>query len=441
MASRVGPAASYTISYGPLTTLWTPHSSCLFTVTSYSGSYYQGYIPSLGVDPACYPPSQAAATASVAVTFTPIEPDASLSTPNPVPDSTGVVLDFTPIDPEASLPTSNPVPDTTTGVVARDLVNAVNLYSPGICPSGWTYALSCKCPFHKQQPNLIYLTDVTTAVAAAPTSAFLNDSFLTATTSHYTYFCCPDGFQLDILTPGPSPTIQVDYASCTSTGTVIETVWDMKNSGGWPTSVPSDIHVYMAELDYEPDGCSIFTVTASGIAVAWAATDTAVIDYLHSELLPAELSEWPPEWPTNTHRPSCVGGSPTWLVPVILCTVFIGGGLCFCCCILWVVRRRRSNRAMLWPKNGAFRERIQAHVENMPLTDVQRAHLVDHTSYPHNEQTHDVESLDVEELPSYGETLAMGDENLDATNAGMLGAVMRAGHIEGERREITIITP
>lgn len=124
MASDVGPDPSYTIPYGPLTTLWTPHSSCLFTITSYSGSYYQGYIPSLGVDPACYPPSNAAATTSVIVTSTPQS--------------------------EPSLSTSRPIPDTTTGVVPRDLVNAVNLYSPGICPSGWTYALSCERPSYNK---------------------------------------------------------------------------------------------------------------------------------------------------------------------------------------------------------------------------------------------------------------------------------------------------
>jgi hypothetical protein len=78
----------------------------------------------------------------------------------------------------------------------------------------------------------MYITDVTTAVVAASTSVFLNDSLLTATTSSYTYFCCPDGFQLDILTPGPSPTILADYASSTSTDTAIEAVWDMKSSGG-----------------------------------------------------------------------------------------------------------------------------------------------------------------------------------------------------------------
>ena len=129
MASDLGPAPSYTIDYGALTTPWTPPTSCLSTVTSYSGSYFQGYIPALGVDPACYPPSHAAAPASVVVTSTVIGSEASLSTHNPVPG-----------------PTRN--------VVARDLVNAVNLHSPGICPSGWTYALSCRRPLHEKQPKL-----------------------------------------------------------------------------------------------------------------------------------------------------------------------------------------------------------------------------------------------------------------------------------------------
>src|SRR5215469_6132198 len=125
MASDLGPAPSYTIDSGALTTPWAPPISCLSTVTSYSGSYFQGYIPALGVDPACYPPSHAAAPASVIVTSTVIGSEASLSTPNPVPGPTG-------------------------NVVARDLVNAVNLYSPGICPDGWAYALSCRHSFAQQ---------------------------------------------------------------------------------------------------------------------------------------------------------------------------------------------------------------------------------------------------------------------------------------------------
>jgi hypothetical protein len=292
---------------------------------------------------------------------------------------------------------------------------------------------------HKKQSKLIYITDVTTAAAAAPTSAFFNDSFLTAPTSHYTYFCCPDGFHLDILTSGPSPTILVDYASCTSTDTVLDAVWAMKSSGGWPTSKPSDIQVYTAKLAYEPSGCSVFTVTASGIAVAWAATDTAVIDFLQDDIPHTEFMEWPPQWPISTQHPSCVGGSPAWLVPAILPSVFIGGALClWCCCICGMVRKKRQNRARLWPGTGTSWERLQAHGESTPLTDIQPVHLAEHTSYPHSEQSHDVESLD-ERLPSYNETLAMGNENLDATNAGRLGEVMRASRILGESREI--ITP
>ena len=295
-------------------------------------------------------------------------------------------------------------------------------------------------PLHNKQPKLIYITDVTTAVAAAPTSSFFNDSFLAVPTSSYTYFCCPDGFQLDILTPGPSPTILVDYASCTSTNTILDAVWAMKSSGGWPTSQPSDIQVYTDELAYEPSGCSVFTVTASGIAVAWAATDTAVIDYLQHDILRAKFLVWPPEWPMNIPHPSCVGGSPTWLVSAILPSVLIGGGLCLWgCCICWMVRKKRQKRGRLWPKTRTSWERQQADGESMPLTDVQPAHLAEHSPYPHSEQAHEVESLDEQALPSYDETLAMGNENLDATNAGMLGQVMRASHIEGECREV--ITP
>ena len=406
MASNVGPVPSYTISGGPLTALWTPPISCLSTVTSYSGSYFQGYIPAIGIDPACYPPLQTAVPTSVVVTST-TESEPNLSTHN---------------------------------VVARNLVNAVNLYSPGICPSGWAYALSCKHPFQKKQSNLMYVTDVTTAVAAAATSASFNDSFLTAPTSQYTYFCCPDGFQLDILTPGPSPTILIDYASCTSTDTILDAVWAMKSSDGWPKSKPSDIQVYTEELAYEPSGCSVFTVTASGIAVAWAATDTAAVDFLQDDIPDAKSMEWPPQWPISTPHPSCMGGSPTWLVPAILPSVFIGGALCLgCCCICWIVRKKKQNRGRLWTRTGTSWERLHGHGESMPLTDIQPAHLAEHTSYPHSEQSHDVESLDEERLPSYNETLAMGNENLDATNAGMLGEIMRASHIEGESREI--ITP
>src|SRR5579871_3127030 len=121
MTSSVVPDPSYTIAYGPLTTRWTPHSSCLYTVTSYSGSYFQGYIPGLGVDPACYPPSQSVSLTSIGVTSTFIESEASLSTPGSVHEPT-------------------------TSVIVRDLVNAVNLYSPGICPFGWSYAMSCRYP-------------------------------------------------------------------------------------------------------------------------------------------------------------------------------------------------------------------------------------------------------------------------------------------------------
>lgn len=214
----------------------------------------------------------------------------------------------------------------------------------------------------------------------------------------------------------------------------------MKSSEGWPTSKPSDIQVYTAELAYEPDGCSVFTVTASGIAVAWAATDTAVIDYLQDNFNDAELwelpPEWPPEWPLDTPRPSCVngiGGSPTWLLPVILSTVFAGGALCLWgCCIFWVMRRKGVYKTMLRPKIGASWQRQQADGENMPLTDIHPANLAEHTTYPYSEQAQEVESIDEEGPPSYNEALAMGNENLDATNAGMLGEVMRASHIGGE---------
>ena len=81
------------------------------------------------------------------------------------------------------------------------------------------------------------------------------------------------------------------------------------------------------------------------------------------------------EWPMNTPHPSCVGESPTWLVPVILSTVFIGGALCLWCCICWLMRRKRHNRAKLWPKIGASWERLQTDGESMPLTDIQPAHM------------------------------------------------------------------
>jgi hypothetical protein len=95
MAHQAGPLDKrfvFTPNRGPLTTIFTPPSNCLATTTALDTSYFVGSQPDgdLGGFPSCYPSS----TLSVAVSDDVFQPA---------------------------------------------------VYSPGVCPFGYTYAFPCKC--------------------------------------------------------------------------------------------------------------------------------------------------------------------------------------------------------------------------------------------------------------------------------------------------------
>jgi hypothetical protein len=95
MAHQAGPLDKrlvFTPNRGPLTTIFTPPSNCLATTTALDTSYFVGSQPDgdLGGFPSCYPSS-------------------------------------------------------TLSVAASDDVFQPAVYSPGVCPFGYTYAFPCEC--------------------------------------------------------------------------------------------------------------------------------------------------------------------------------------------------------------------------------------------------------------------------------------------------------
>lgn len=259
-----------------------------------------------------------------------------------------------------------------------------------------------------------------------------------------TYFCCPNGFELNVATSSPFPTMLMNYMSCTFiTSSYLENVFNLEYSTSWPTSLPTPLPIYTTEINEDDSGqasCTTFTITASGIAVAWAPTDTAVMELLLNGTFEGEEAVWegipgfPPQWPTLAEPyPGCGPGSPAWLLATILPSVIIGVGilLCYGCCC-WAAHKNRRKRATLGLPTQRFGRRQEPGEDQIPLKNVSRAHMADHSGGAHDGRAFEpMRTLDEEGLPTYDETLMMDDSNLDACNT-MVHDVLSAGRLEGD---------
>jgi hypothetical protein len=236
------------ITQGPLTTQWTPPASCLSTTTKW-GSYrglFLGFHQEVGIDLDCYPslnpmPTAAATTSPLLSTGTTTEAGS--------PKVFVTVTGFTTYTPAPTI-TKTPLWPT------RGIVSDVAYYSPGICPSGYSYAVS--------------FTD--------GQKAQLDES---------RYLCCPSGYTVNTymstsrITEGGRVTASLYpsymYPSCSRTTTSMSNVWSL--APGWPTVKPTS---YALEESVIANRYESFAIQASGVVVGWRPQDAAVVDYLKS---------------------------------------------------------------------------------------------------------------------------------------------------------------
>jgi hypothetical protein len=212
------PSPSYVLaSNGPLTSIFSPPTSCIQTTTFDGSNYFIGYESGLGTDSACYPPV--------------------LTTAAPKIDGNAVTLQY---------------------------------YSPGLCPSGWSYAVSYNGP------------GVPTPVSSTSTTTTSFNNFggyftITLSPDNSAYLCCPIGFNVGVTTTSTG-VAQGAYPECTKYAADIDAGWKLQP--GWPTAKPdsADIQLFshIAYADESHIPCKSLTVRASGIVVAWHETDTAV---------------------------------------------------------------------------------------------------------------------------------------------------------------------
>ena len=129
------------VSYGALTTLWTPPASCLSSTTFWGASFFIGYQSGAGGDLRCYPsivptPTQTDPAASLNVPITTAPLVATLTTTGSESlyvTITGYTTIYSDIGaPPTPQPTLYPYP--------------TFYYSPGICPSGYAYVETCMTP-------------------------------------------------------------------------------------------------------------------------------------------------------------------------------------------------------------------------------------------------------------------------------------------------------
>lgn len=196
MAHQAGPLDKrlvFTPNRGPLTTIFTPPSNCLATTTALDTSYFVGSEPNgdLGGFPSCYPSS-------------------------------------------------------TLSVAASDDVFQPAVYSPGVCPFGYTYAF----PYTSQIDGI--------------GEEYRSTTYTIPVTK---YVCCPSGFSVSDT--------DLFLGICSQTATSISNVWQL--TPGWPSSTPSSYSLTTAT-----DEILLF-VNAKPIVVVWASTDGAVLKLLSSQ--------------------------------------------------------------------------------------------------------------------------------------------------------------
>jgi hypothetical protein len=234
--TTLAPPTYVLASNGPLTHFFVPPSSCLETTTFDGTNYFLGYQSALGTDEACYPPVIASPT----------------STSTIVSNANAITLQY---------------------------------WSPGLCPYGWTYAMSYNGPGIP-----------VTGTASPSTVSFEGFAASTVTYSpdNTAYICCPTGFNIGVTSYG-SGSAQGAYPICTLYDGAIYAGWSMQP--GWPTVKPeSHIQLYSKVPAASDATCESFTVRASGIVVAWHATDTFVASAAQYVLTDHNNGQMPP-WP------------------------------------------------------------------------------------------------------------------------------------------------
>jgi hypothetical protein len=248
------------ITLGPLTTVWTPPASCLSTTTQWGdwySAFFIGYQPNLGVDADCFPSHKPTAIASA--TTSPLVETSSVTTgltPTTFVTITGYTTMF-PTPTDANLP-AQPLLKTSP---SYDWHAAY--YSPGICPSGYTYAVT--------------YTD-TPSFWATPTST---ENDLTR------YFCCPSGYTVNSYVTSSTQAVNLRlkasystsywYPRCSLTTSAMPTVWSM--TPGWPATKPTS---YSLTSSTGGDWYGSYNVYASGVVVGWSGNDQAVLEYLQN---------------------------------------------------------------------------------------------------------------------------------------------------------------
>lgn len=227
------------VSLGALSTQWTPPGSCVSTTTVWGNSFFVGFQSALGLDSGCIPtPTAGSQTATPQFTT-----DSSGSTAFPIAWITPA-----PISTSTSSATSTP-----NFFPSGYRISSVAYYSPGICPSGFTYAAS----FTAGRPR--------------------------ATALEERYLCCPSGLEASTSISKSRRTsdgrvhtshiVTYEYPLCTQSTRTISNLWSM--TPGWPTSQPSTFDVGTSTTSG-----AFFYVTASGLVVGWRPSDTAIVDFL-----------------------------------------------------------------------------------------------------------------------------------------------------------------
>ena len=115
--------------YGPLTTLFNPPASCIFTTTVLGSEAFIGYHPDLGTDLACFPTSA-----------TPQD------TALPVSSSTLATSTISSNNSTSTRGSTETTTAQTTGPTSSQILGLPSLlryYSPGICPVGYSYNTPC----------------------------------------------------------------------------------------------------------------------------------------------------------------------------------------------------------------------------------------------------------------------------------------------------------
>ncbi|KAF1812663.1 hypothetical protein P152DRAFT_345454 [Eremomyces bilateralis CBS 781.70] len=304
------------VTLGALNTQWTPPSSCLSTTTLWGSSYFLGFQSTIGLDSECIPNAFATPTESI-VTSALIQ--ITTDTNEPTPSTYATITGYTTLTPSATRTALGQL------MPASEIISSVGYYSPGVCPSGYTYAAS----FTAGRPS--------------------------ASESESRYICCPSGFQAPTWTSTSTRTSNgarfiakvatYDYPLCSQSATTLTNLWSM--TPGWPDVRPSSYTLTEAERTYSEN---YFRVSASGVVVAWNPTDTAVVDFIRSNNV--SLPPLPTYGPESKTQSKSL--SPSNIAGIVVGSIGVALGLgCYICC---ACRKRRKTFQPISSHDGGSTE-------------------------------------------------------------------------------------